>query len=50
MSNEELIKIRGGAISATLLNSVSRIVETLLNLGQLVGSSLRRVATKNYCK
>lgn len=50
MGQEELINIRGGGISSTLLNSVSRLMETLLKLGQLVGSAIRRSATKTYCK
>ena len=50
LTNEELINIKGGGITATLLNSISRLVETLLNLGQIVGSSLRRAISKKVCK
>lgn len=50
LSNDELINIRGGGITATLLNSISRLVETLLNLGQIVGSSIRRSVSKKVCK
>lgn len=50
LTNEELICIRGGGISATLVNAVSRLVGTLLNLGQLVGTSIRRSISKKYCK
>lgn len=50
MTNEELITVRGGGITATLLNSVSRLVETILNLGQIVGSSIRRSVSKKACK
>ena len=50
LTSEELINIRGGGITATFLNSLSRLVESLLNLGQLVGSSIRRAITKNSCK
>ena len=50
LKNEELITVRGGGITATLLNSLSRLVETLLNLGQLVGSSIRRSFSKKVCK
>lgn len=49
LKNEELILVTGGGISSTLLNSISRLVETILNLGQLVGSAIRRVTSKNYC-
>ena len=50
LNSEELIIVRGGAFSATLLNSLSRLIGTILDLGQTVGSSLRRVASKKYCK
>jgi len=49
LNNEELINVRGGGITATLLNSLSRLMETLLNLGQLVGSALRRSFSKKTC-
>ena len=50
LTNEELLNISGGGITATFLNSVSRVMETLYKLGQSVGSSIRRVTAKNYCK
>lgn len=50
LSNEELINVKGGAFSSTLLNSVSRLIDTLLKLGQTVGSAIRRSLSKNYCK
>lgn len=45
----ELYQIRGGAVSATLLNSIARIITTVLDLGRTVGSSIRRIYSKNYC-
>lgn len=50
LSKEELILIKGGAFSSTLLNSVSRLIDTLLKLGQTVGTAIRRSFSKNYCK
>jgi len=50
LSNDELINIKGGAFSSTLLNSVSRLIETLLKLGQTVGTAIRRSVSKKYCK
>ena len=50
LTNDELILIRGGGITATFLNSVSRLMDTLYNLGQAVGSSLRRLVSKKVCK
>ncbi len=45
----ELYEIKGGAVSATLLNSMARIISTVLELGRTVGSSIRRIYSKNYC-
>ena len=50
LSNEEMLNVRGGGVTATLLNSISRLVETVLNLGQIVGSSIRRSLSKKACK
>ena len=50
LSKEELYSIKGGSVSAALLNAISRIISTLYNLGQSVGSALRRARDKNYCK
>ncbi len=49
LTNEELLLIQGGGISSTLLNSVSRLINTILDLGKTVGSAIRRIAAKNYC-
>lgn len=50
LSDEELFIVKGGSFSAALLNSVSRLIDTLLKLGQTVGSALRRSYEKKYCK
>lgn len=50
LTSEELIKVKGGGLSATLLNSLSRFMDTVYNLGQTVGSTLRRLISKKTCK
>lgn len=52
ISNNELIEIKGGAykITAALLSSLSRGINTILNLGQTLGSAIRRIISKKYCK
>lgn len=49
LSNEELLVVRGGGITSTFLNSLSRFMENLYKLGQSVGSSLRRIVGKQTC-
>lgn len=50
LSNEELILVRGGGITSTFLNSLSRFAENLYNFGQTVGSAIRRLVSKKICK
>lgn len=45
----ELYEIKGGAASATLINSIARLISTVLDFGRTVGSSIRRIYSKNYC-
>ncbi len=49
LNETELYKIKGGGISTTLLNSVARLITTVLDLGRTVGTSIRRIYSKNYC-
>jgi len=49
LENFELIRISGGGITATWLNSFARIISIVIDVGKMVGSSFRRVTTKNYC-
>lgn len=50
LTEEILIEVKGGGISATLLNSLSRFMDTLYSLGQTIGSTLKRLVGKNVCK
>ena len=40
MSKEELLNIKGG-ISATILNAIARVMNTILELGRTLGSVMR---------
>lgn len=49
LTNKELLNINGGALSATMMNALSRAATTLLKIGQTIGSSIRRFITGSYC-
>lgn len=49
LENHELINISGGGWTATYLNAAARAVNTILELGRTVGSSIRRAITRNFC-
>ena len=49
LNKEEMKKINGGAITASFLNAFARSMSVVLEVGQLLGSSVRRLFAKNYC-
>jgi len=49
VENRELIKINGGAINATWLNSMARLISIVIDVGKMIGTSFRRITGKNYC-
>lgn len=49
LNKNELMQINGGAVSAAFINALSRAASTLLNLGQIVGTTIRRFFSKKYC-
>ena len=50
LDNNTLKAIKGGTISSTMLNAVSRLTTTILELGRSIGSSLYRYRKKDYCQ
>lgn len=52
IKEEELLYITGGAsknISGTLINSISKLIETLLDLGRSIGSAIRYKRSNITC-
>ena len=49
LKDEELLLIKGG-VTSTYLNSLARFIDTIYTIGQNLGSTLRRIFTKNVCK
>lgn len=45
----ELKNIYGGTITGTLINSITKGVNTFLGLGRTLGSSIRRLGSGNLC-
>lgn len=52
LNNSELLLVEGGAInmSSTLLNSLARVITTIIEWGQMIGSSLYRIKSGKYCR
>ena len=49
LSKTELWSIKGGSLSATFLNALSRAVSTILDVGRSIGSSIRRIFSRSIC-
>lgn len=49
ISDKELSKISGGAITATMFNAFARILSTIYDIGYEVGSAARRFFEKKSC-
>jgi bacteriocin-like protein len=51
MSDKELKTIYGGGFNftVTFFNAISRYIVTVKNLGETIGSSIRRIFKKSYC-
>ena len=50
LNNKELMNIEGGgSVTATFLNSVSRAISTILDLGRSLGSAIRRTVNNSIC-
>lgn len=52
LNDIELLEIQGGAVStlnSTFINAIARLINTVLDLGRVIGSNIKRIQTKNYC-
>lgn len=49
LNKEQLLKVTGGSISATLLNAIIRGVNVFLDVGRSLGSAIRRFLSGKKC-
>lgn len=51
LTNEDLNLIVGGAvsISGTFINSISKLITTLLDLGRTIGNAIRYAKSRKKC-
>lgn len=49
MTKDELQQIVGGAFSAAMLGYIIRGINTILDLGRSLGSSIRRIQSGRLC-
>lgn len=49
LKKEEMLKIDGGAFTSTMLNAITKAVNTIYELGRQTGSALKRLVKKSSC-
>ena len=49
MTEEELISIRGGAISGNFLNYLSKLITTIFDIGKTIGSAINYMKKGKTC-
>lgn len=49
IEDKKLIFIAGGAFDSSFINAFVRLVNSFIEVGKMIGSSIRRAVTKNYC-
>ena len=49
INDKELDNINGGGLGATFLNYLTDMVKTVYSIGQDLGGSIRRIATRKTC-
>jgi hypothetical protein len=49
MSREELLSIKGGGFSASMVNAIVRFASIILEIGRTLGTVITRTRKKNAC-
>lgn len=43
LKDNDLILVAGGAINGTLINAFARLLDLVIDIGKMIGSSIRRL-------
>ncbi len=49
LTSSEMEQVNGGAITSSVINAIVNVVETILELGERTGSSIRRLFDGEVC-
>lgn len=50
MTNKELFEVKGGlSVTASLFSSVSSLMNNIFEIGQTVGTTIRRIYSDSVC-
>lgn len=49
LNDRELLKIKGGSLSATMINALVKGINIICDLGRSLGSTIRRISENKPC-
>ena len=49
LDNDNLIKVVGGSISGTLLNSITNLIDTIMDVGRSFGTAIKMMFSGRSC-
>lgn len=49
LTKQEMIQVKGGGISYSLINAITKAITAIYELGKSTGSAIRRAIKKTYC-
>ena len=49
LTNDELMTVNGGGLTAALLTATAKLVSTVYDIGRAFGSAIRRITSGNVC-
>lgn len=49
ITDQELTKITGGAITATIINAIVNVIRVIKDAGYSLGSGIRRISENKIC-
>ena len=49
LTNDELMAVNGGGLTAALLTATAKLVSTVYDIGRAFGSAIRRITSGNVC-
>lgn len=49
LRKEEMLNVKGGAFSASMLSAIYKTIETIYSIGESLGSYIRRMTENKMC-
>ncbi len=50
LKENEMVNIAGGSLTSSFINAITKVVNTLYDIGEATGSAIRRLTSGKYCR